>query len=48
MKGNWAADDLDSLYEVKKLREIVWVLEAMPLGQRRLQAAINAVERLSG
>jgi hypothetical protein len=44
-QGDFAIDDFDLFYEVEELEQIVELLKAMPVGQRRLQAAVNAVEQ---
>jgi hypothetical protein len=45
LQGDFTIDDFDLLYEVEELEQIVELLKAMPIGQRRLQAAVNAVEQ---
>ena len=45
LQGDFTVDDFDLLYEVEELEQIVGLLKAMPIGQRRLQAAVDAVEQ---
>ncbi|HKQ74588.1 MAG TPA: hypothetical protein VJ810_12930 [Blastocatellia bacterium] len=48
LKGDFTVDDLDLLYKVEELEQIVVLLKAMPTEQRRLQAAVDAVEKHLG
>jgi len=45
LQGAFTVDDFDLLYEVEKLEQIVGLLKAMSIGQRRLQAAVDAIEQ---
>ena len=45
LQGDFTIDDFDLFYEVEELEHIVKLLKAMPIGQRRLQVAVDAVEQ---
>lgn len=45
LQDDFTVDDLDALYEVEELEQIVATLKAMPIGQRKLQDAVEAIEK---
>jgi hypothetical protein len=48
LKGDFTIDDFDLLYEVEELEQIISNLKGMPMGRRRLQTAVDAVEKQYG
>jgi hypothetical protein len=48
MEDDLTVDNLHWLYQVEELERILGLLKAMPVGQRRLQSAIDAVEQQPG
>jgi hypothetical protein len=48
LQGDFIIDDFDLLYDVEELEQIISNLKGMPIGQRRLQTAVDAVEKQYG
>jgi hypothetical protein len=48
LEDDLTVDDLDLLYEVKELEQIISNLERLPIGQRKLQTVLDAMEKQYG
>jgi hypothetical protein len=48
LQGDFTVDDFDLLYEVEELEQIISNLKEMPIGGRKLQTAVYAVEKQYG
>lgn len=46
LEDEFSTDYLDLVYEVEELEQIISNLKGMPAGQRKLQAAVDAVNEL--
>lgn len=44
LKDDPTIEDLDLLYEVKELEQIISYLKGMPMGQRKLQVAVDLLD----
>ncbi|HEV2664596.1 MAG TPA: hypothetical protein VG324_06785 [Blastocatellia bacterium] len=48
LKDDLTIEDLNLLYEVEELEQIISNLKGLPIGRRRLQTAVDAVEKQYG
>jgi len=48
LKDDLTIEDLDLLYEVEELEQIISNLKGMPIGRQKLQTAVDAVEKQYG
>ncbi|MEP7337959.1 MAG: hypothetical protein ABI977_09465 [Acidobacteriota bacterium] len=47
LEGDFTIGDFDLLYDVDELKRLVSILKEMPEGQRKLQTAVDVVEKES-
>lgn len=45
LKDDLTVEDLDLLYELEELEQIISYLKGMPIGRRKLQTAVDEVEK---